>query len=139
MISYMTDKNNKIIIIIKDLISIDEKSIIGSNKAEGIDLSLVNIYCIEEEQTKTVDEKIIVLERGDTLNITNIVNKKDIFILENVRKNRNILLSNCDWTQIPNSPLPESKVFEWAAYRQALRDFPSAVNLSNIVYPTKPE
>jgi len=42
-----------------------------------------------------------------------------------LRGNRNNLLAQCDWTQIPDCTL--SNKIAWMTYRQALRDFPSTV------------
>jgi len=39
-----------------------------------------------------------------------------------VRKQRDALLTQSDWTQLPDAPVDRT---EWAAYRQALRDLPS--------------
>src|SRR5210317_2258192 len=47
-------------------------------------------------------------------------------ILDIVRDLRNSLLQESDWTQMPDSPLSDSKKAEWATYRQTLRDLPSA-------------
>lgn len=38
---------------------------------------------------------------------------------------RNEKLLNCDWTQLPDSPLTAEEKIEWADYRQLLRDFPN--------------
>jgi hypothetical protein len=47
-------------------------------------------------------------------------------ILENkkyrIRKYRDAQLAMCDWTQVPDSPLPAEVKAQWAAYRQYLRD-----------------
>lgn len=59
-------------------------------------------------------------------------------ILKALRSNRDRLLSECDWTQIPDSPLTDAQKQAWATYRQALRDLPSTVDINNIVYPEKP-
>tara|TARA_B100000519_G_scaffold92905_1_gene80894 strand:- start:226 stop:462 length:237 start_codon:yes stop_codon:yes gene_type:complete len=40
------------------------------------------------------------------------------------RDKRNRLLEGSDWTQMPDSPLSDSKKAEWAAYRKELRDLP---------------
>lgn len=37
---------------------------------------------------------------------------------------RNRRLQDSDWTQMPDSPLTDTKKAEWATYRQALRDLP---------------
>ena len=42
-----------------------------------------------------------------------------------MRLKRDSLLLQSDWTQMPDSPLSDSKKAEWATYRQQLRDFPS--------------
>lgn len=55
-----------------------------------------------------------------------------------LRSVRDRLLSECDWTQIPDSPLTDAQKQAWATYRQALRDLPSTVDINNIVYPEKP-
>tara|TARA_R100000329_G_scaffold110159_1_gene90508 strand:+ start:108 stop:488 length:381 start_codon:yes stop_codon:yes gene_type:complete len=56
------------------------------------------------------------------------------------REDRNAKLAKCDWTQVPDSPLSDSKKTEWQTYRQALRDMPSQEGFDplNPVYPTKP-
>lgn len=69
---------------------------------------------------------------------------------EGVRVSRDIKLSTCDWTQMPDSALSDSKRAEWAAYRQALRDTPqqfSGVSDEDLVssyeneslFPAEPE
>ncbi len=56
--------------------------------------------------------------------------------LDFVRAQRTLLLAESDWTQVADSPLSNSKKTEWATYRQALRDLPTA---DPIVWPTEPE
>lgn len=64
-------------------------------------------------------------------------------VLEILRANRNSLLSESDWTQMPDSPLSASKKTEWATYRQALRDLPannsSADAIDDVTFPNKPK
>ena len=61
---------------------------------------------------------------------------------ETVRTVRNSKLGMCDWTQLPDSPLSDSKKAEWAEYRTILRRLPamnsSATNLDEIVWPDEP-
>lgn len=38
---------------------------------------------------------------------------------DSIRERRNELLSECDWTQLPDVPVDKTA---WATYRQALRD-----------------
>ena len=55
------------------------------------------------------------------------------------RVKRNSLLSDSDWTQLPDSQLTEAKKSEWSTYRQSLRDVPSQSNFpTTITWPTKP-
>ena len=60
-----------------------------------------------------------------------------------LRSKRNSLLSKSDWTQFPDSPLSDIKKTKWATYRQALRDipenYPEAISIDDIIWPTKPE
>lgn len=56
-----------------------------------------------------------------------------------LRMDRNRLLSRSDWTQGTDSPLTDAKKQEWATYRQALRDFPTTTDPSNITWPTEPD
>ena len=56
-----------------------------------------------------------------------------------VRQVRNLLLSESDWTQVPDSPVDSTA---WATYRQALRDITAHANfpyLTEADWPTKPE
>ena len=60
--------------------------------------------------------------------------QKDFEIL---RRQRNRLLAETDWTQSRDVTLPNDA--EWAAYRQALRDLPeNTTDPANPVWPTKP-
>lgn len=55
-----------------------------------------------------------------------------------VRAQRNILLSNTDWTQMPD--VPQATKDLWQPYRQALRDVPQQAGFpDNIVWPTPPQ
>ena len=56
-----------------------------------------------------------------------------------VRGKRTALLSDCDWTEMPGSPLSDAKKAEWATYRQELRDITTQSGFPNTVtWPTKP-
>jgi len=53
---------------------------------------------------------------------------------------RNTLLYESDWTQIPNNPLSTEKQEKWAVYRQQLRDVTSQSGYPfNVVWPTQPQ
>lgn len=55
-----------------------------------------------------------------------------------VREGRNKKLTDCDWTQLPDSPLSAESKTEWAAYRQALRDVTDQADPFNIEWPVPP-
>lgn len=58
-------------------------------------------------------------------------------IAEKIRRLRNDLLANTDWTQVSDAPSGTSA--KWSAYRQALRDIPQQVGFPNeIVWPDAP-
>ena len=53
-----------------------------------------------------------------------------------VRIDRNKRLADCDWTQLPDAPVPPAP---WATYRQELRDVTAQAGFPyNIVWPEKP-
>ena len=58
---------------------------------------------------------------------------------DTIRMLRNIKLSACDWTQLPDAPLTDTERSAWADYRQALRDLPASVDdPDNVVWPEVP-
>ena len=63
-----------------------------------------------------------------------------------LRKQRNDLLTESDWTQTADNALSSDKKTEWETYRQALRDLPAkakpklsddGLSISNVTFPTK--
>jgi len=55
--------------------------------------------------------------------------------IDGLRKQRNALLYQSDWTQLPDAPVDKQA---WAEYRQALRDITNQ-DPSNIVWPETPQ
>ena len=53
-----------------------------------------------------------------------------------VRAERNKLLADCDWTQLPDA---SADATAWAEYRQSLRDITSQANPFEVVWPTAPQ
>lgn len=54
---------------------------------------------------------------------------------------RNQLLTDSDWTQMPDSPLTDEAKALWVTYRTALRDLTAHENWPNLKdadWPTKP-
>jgi hypothetical protein len=59
---------------------------------------------------------------------------------ELVKVKRNQLLTDSDWTQIPNNPLTLELQQEWATYRQELRDVTQQSGYpDNVIWPTPPQ
>jgi hypothetical protein len=59
-----------------------------------------------------------------------------------MRNQRNDLLMQCDWVELPSAATRESaeSLAAWAVYRQALRDVPDQEGFpTNITWPTKQE
>ena len=52
-----------------------------------------------------------------------------------VRAERNRLLVDCDWTQLPDAPVDSAA---WATYRQALRDITAQTNSFAVIWPAAP-
>jgi hypothetical protein len=54
-----------------------------------------------------------------------------------VRHKRNMMLAQCDWTQLNDSPVNKE---DWATYRQALRDIPQQEGFPwEVQWPNQPE
>ena len=65
--------------------------------------------------------------------------KSDDELLKDIRKQRNAILSQTDWTQMPDSPLTDTQKAQYKAYRQALRDLPlkyaTMNNINEVIFP----
>ena len=58
---------------------------------------------------------------------------------DSVRALRNQRLADCDWTQLPDSPLSNADKTTWATYRQQLRAVPEQSGFPwNVIWPTEP-
>jgi len=54
---------------------------------------------------------------------------------ESMRLERNRLLKDCDWTQVPDAPVDKTA---WAVYRQKLRDITKDPSWPNVDWPIQP-
>ena len=61
-------------------------------------------------------------------------NKNNTELMVEVRATRDGLLTETDWYGLSDVTMSS----DMATYREALRDLPANVDLTNIVYPTKP-
>lgn len=87
------------------------------------------------EEWSTVSDRCRVIDGVHTIVPYTEKELNDIE-LETIRNRRNSLLKDSDWTQLPNSPLSEKEVNEWAIYRQQLRDI---TNYKPYTFPTPPQ
>lgn len=108
-----------------------------NDELHGDNIPTPSIELTETQWREAISSRCRVVDGVHTLvPITDqeILDKKYI----KLRFQRDQLLSESDWTQMPDSPLTEEQKTSWANYRQALRDLPSTVDINNIVYPEKP-
>ena len=95
------------------------------------------------ESLETIEEiyetlKLLDIEKPELEVFTKKVNEYLlIFKMEGVRKKRNKMLSESDWTQMNDVELSDDA--EWKLYRKALRDLPSSVDVEKPVWPTPPQ
>jgi hypothetical protein len=59
--------------------------------------------------------------------------------LEVIRQERNRLLAESDWTQMPDNALNQVQRAAWQAYRQSLRDLPTIIDCTNQQCPPWPQ
>jgi hypothetical protein len=116
-------------------------------------LETFNVYPVElrdseydDDYTKDVSEVTPVLSGSIYVQTYQIVdadettlNKRKEIKWDEIRVQRNTLLTNSDWTQFQDSPITGSKLTEWQTYRQSLRDITAQENPYNISWPIKPE
>ena len=115
-------------------------------------LESFNVYPVEfrdsgydNDETKDVIEVTPTLSGSvyiQTYEITDAdsetIAKRSEIKWQEIREQRNQLLSECDWTQFQDSPITGSQLTDWQNYRQSLRDVTSQSNPYNILWPTKP-
>lgn len=79
--------------------------------------------------------KEIVVEFGEII----LVEKpKQQITWDQIKNERNALLLESDWTQLPDVSLPNKE--EWKIYRQKLRDITTVFsNPQEVVFPEKPQ
>jgi hypothetical protein len=98
------------------------------------DYGVVDVFIVNQPQidyTKNITQKPPVFNAEEnrwetSWEVTNAseeeIQRRSEQQSERVRAERNSLLSQCDWTQMDDSPLSNVQKAAWATYRQALRD-----------------
>ena len=87
---------------------------------DGVDIQLT----LEEETARDAEETIWE-EEGPAR------------AMAKLRRERNTLLTESDWTQYTDSPLDDEAKVDWVIYRQELRDLPATTDVP--ADPTWPE
>lgn len=88
-------------------------------------MGYITSYDFENKKIVQVDEDLSVLPGPEEI------------ALQNLRNERNRLLVETDWTQLPD--VPEATKNAWQTYRQELRDITKTYkSLDTVVWPTKP-
>lgn len=82
---------------------------------------------VNGEETPLSDDDLAQLE----IDIGNAVSDR----WSQVRIERNVKLTESDWTQLPDAPVDAAA---WAEYRQALRDVTDQTDPFDITWPTAP-
>lgn len=59
--------------------------------------------------------------------------------MDKLKQERNLRLTACDYTQLPDYPMAPPLRKKWANYRQALRDLPAVVDPFNPRWPKEPK
>ena len=106
-------------------------------------LAEYDVYNLKLAQYPSYNEKTQYVEKGDIEQVDgewiqqwNVIDKPILGLAREIRKERDQLLTESDWTQVADAPVDQTA---WATYRQALRDVPSQEGFpSDVTWPTKP-
>jgi hypothetical protein len=107
-------------------------------------LASYNVYSYSKDTKPSIDKNVQYLEEGDFYQDSSdawfrrwsIVNKPEDTAESNIRYQRDELLQECDWTQLPDAPVDKAA---WATYRQSLRDVTSQAGFPySVTWPTQP-
>tara|TARA_R110000803_G_scaffold210761_1_gene283623 strand:+ start:2621 stop:2998 length:378 start_codon:yes stop_codon:yes gene_type:complete len=116
-------------------------------------LGLDGYYMVGEPTNESEYQSMLTMTNGETNTITwaeiqTALGNGGAVPLHFLRIERNNMLTECDWTQVIDNGLTDSKKAEWVTYRQALRNLPSTQTnvsydsdshiLGNVTFPTKP-
>lgn len=82
-----------------------------------------------------IETQLIELSDSDEAEALAVANQRQS---DTLRNSRDFQLNSSDWTQVPDSPLPNSDKTAWATYRQALRDITSHADWPNLVHADWP-
>ena len=124
-----------------------EKTAFIFNPDGTLRVAVDNIENMVIEDTDTIIESDIQIDYSKIYKLVNGIIIAEDYVMpqelitgakwEEVRKERDKLLTESDWTQ--NLDIPEATRNVWTTYRQALRDIPqNNTDPETVVWPTKP-
>jgi hypothetical protein len=91
------------------------------------------------DQTYWLDGVERILKYPATLPEGAVLEKPQAISATEERELRDQLLSQSDWTVLPDAPLTDAEKIEWTVYRQALRDIPQQAGFPEfVVVPEAP-
>lgn len=109
----------------KSKLGLDDGNFIVDVEDDFEMMGYITSYDFENKKIVQVDEDLSGLPGPEEI------------ALQNLRNERNRLLVETDWTQLPD--VPEATKNAWQAYRQELRDITKTYqSLDTVVWPTKP-
>ena len=99
-----------------------------------------NIQVTEEEYqshyTTMVNGKELIVSGGQ-ITFQDII---PVITWDEIRAERNLLLTQSDWTQIPDAELTPDQQNAWKEYRKELRRIPETFQTPDqVVWPSKPQ
>lgn len=97
-----------------------------TKEIHGDNIPTPNVELIDEQWKEAITGRYKLVDGIHTHNpfTQEQLDAKELSI---ARSNRNNLLKDSDWTQLPNNPLTAEKQEEWNVYRQKLRDIPKTI------------
>lgn len=100
----------------------------------------VQTWTIDVPQKRVIKGWQLVALTEEEIEANEYAEQNETFLLwEEVRKNRNKLLSESDWTQLSDSPISADDLQECKVYRQSLRDITEQEDPRSLSWPTKPK
>ena len=115
------------------------KFVVDSKEIQHVNLDTGN-FKVEVSDDFEMDGYITTYVDGQIVQVEedlSLLPGKEEVDLDNLRRERNKLLVESDWTQLPD--IPESTKNAWQSYRQALRDITNTYSsLNDVVWPTEP-
>lgn len=110
----------------KEQLGLDDENFTVEVEDDFEMMGYITSYDFENKKIVQVEEDLSVLPGQEETD------------LQNLRNERNRLLVESDWTQLPD--VPEETKTAWQVYRQELRDITKKYqSINTVVWPTKPQ